>query len=55
MLIATADSEGRENEMDFKKGDEIVLEEARTDGWWYCFNKVRNDRGWVYKSFLEKC
>jgi hypothetical protein len=41
--------------MDFKKGDEMILQGVRTDGWWYCLNKERNTYGWVHESSLQKC
>ncbi|XP_028400105.1 dual adapter for phosphotyrosine and 3-phosphotyrosine and 3-phosphoinositide-like [Dendronephthya gigantea] len=54
-FIATADSTGQENEMEYKKGDEMILEGVRTDGWWYCLNKATEKRGWVYEASLKKC
>ncbi|CAB4037862.1 ---NA--- [Paramuricea clavata] len=54
-FIAKTDSTGQENEMDFKKGDEMILQGVRTDGWWYCLNKERNTYGWVHESSLQKC
>ena len=54
-FIATADSTGEENEMDYKTGDEMKLEWTHANGWWYCLNKTRGVRGWVDKASLQKC
>ena len=53
-FIATSDSTGQENEMDFKKGEILIHQGPCSDGWWYCFNEERNIYGWVHESSFHK-
>ena len=53
-MIAMDDSTSRyDDEMVFSKGDEMILEEERTEeGWLFCLNQTRNTRGWVHETSL---
>lgn len=52
-FITTTDYSTSENALSFTKGTEMAVKGVRIDGWWFCFNKEKQESGWVYMDYLR--